>query len=135
MSALIASGAGARIFSFETVVKYSLTSETSTQAWCSKCHKYQPTVQKKKILRLPHLLSLNCQLDKQVQTAVPQPQTPTPLSQCCCLPFLLSPLSVGALNVTALPFSKMHCYYLAVRATLLYYFHASFVQSNSDKRK
>ena len=128
MSALIASGAGARIFSFETVVKYSLTSETSTQAWCSKCHKYQPTVQKKKILRLPHLLSLNCQLDKQVQTAVPQPQTLPPPS------FLLSPLSVGALNATAIPFSKINCYYLAVRATILYYFHASFVQSNSDKR-
>ena len=62
-------GPGPRIISFENVVKYSLTSENSTQAWCSKCHKYQPTVQKKKILKMPHLLSLNCQLDKQREVA------------------------------------------------------------------
>ena len=62
---LFSSGSTSKIFSFEEVVKYSLTSESTTQSWCNKCHKFQPTSQRKKTLELPELLSLNCQLDKQ----------------------------------------------------------------------
>ena len=66
---LFSSGSQPKIYSFEEVVKYSLTNESTTQSWCNKCHKFQPTCQKKKTSELPELLSLNCQLDKPRETS------------------------------------------------------------------
>ncbi|KAI9141298.1 ubiquitin carboxyl-terminal hydrolase-domain-containing protein [Paraphysoderma sedebokerense] len=45
---------------FESLLQLSLTREYQTKAWCSKCQKYQSTVQSKRMLSLPSMLNINC---------------------------------------------------------------------------
>lgn len=48
---------------FAEVLKRSLCLEQTTQAWCEKCEKYQPTTQSRKLKNLPDILAINCGMD------------------------------------------------------------------------
>lgn len=54
-----------KIVPFDDVVCSSLCPDQSTQAWCERCKKYQPTSQRRTLRTLPHVLSLNAGMDNQ----------------------------------------------------------------------
>jgi len=49
--------------SFESVLLSSLCREQSMQAWCEQCSRYQPTVQIRKVKKLPDILAFNCGME------------------------------------------------------------------------
>ncbi|XP_048584798.1 PAN2-PAN3 deadenylation complex catalytic subunit PAN2 isoform X2 [Nematostella vectensis] len=51
--------------SFESIIEATLCREQSMQAWCDKCGRYQPTVQSRKVTRLPDVLALNCHVEQE----------------------------------------------------------------------
>jgi len=48
---------------FEEIVCASLCPDQTTPAWCDKCKKYQTTRQTRNLVSLPHILSLNTNVD------------------------------------------------------------------------
>lgn len=55
--------------SFSEVLEWSIAGSQVTPAWCEPCHKFQPTLQERKVQSLPVILTMNCgnnsDLDKQ----------------------------------------------------------------------
>ncbi|XP_073238938.1 PAN2-PAN3 deadenylation complex catalytic subunit PAN2-like [Porites lutea] len=49
--------------SFESVLLASMCREQSMQAWCEQCSRYQPTVQTRKVKKLPDILAFNCGME------------------------------------------------------------------------
>ncbi|KAJ7336670.1 poly(A)-specific ribonuclease [Desmophyllum pertusum] len=49
--------------SFESVLMSSMCREQSMQAWCDHCSRYQPTVQIRKVKKLPDILAFNCGME------------------------------------------------------------------------
>ena len=50
---------------FTSVLARSLTPEKFTPAWCDNCQKFTPTLQLRKLTKLPQILALNCGLEAQ----------------------------------------------------------------------
>ncbi|XP_033221398.1 PAN2-PAN3 deadenylation complex catalytic subunit PAN2 isoform X2 [Belonocnema kinseyi] len=50
---------------FTSVLAKSMTPEKVTPAWCETCQKYAPTLQLRRLTKLPQILALNCGLDTQ----------------------------------------------------------------------
>ncbi|XP_043271434.1 PAN2-PAN3 deadenylation complex catalytic subunit PAN2 isoform X2 [Venturia canescens] len=48
---------------FTKVLAHSLRPEKITPAWCDNCQKFAPTLQSRKLTKLPQVLALNCGLD------------------------------------------------------------------------
>lgn len=49
--------------SFESVLLSSMCREQSMQAWCEQCSRYQPTIQTRKVKKLPDILVFNCGME------------------------------------------------------------------------
>lgn len=52
-----------KFYEFVELLRRSICLDQSTQAWCEVCEKYQPTVQTRKLRRLPDVLVINCQVN------------------------------------------------------------------------
>lgn len=48
---------------FTKILARSLNPEKVTPAWCDNCQKFNPTLQSRRITKLPQILALNCGLD------------------------------------------------------------------------
>ncbi|KAF7994563.1 hypothetical protein HCN44_004035 [Aphidius gifuensis] len=48
---------------FTKILSRSLNPEKVTPAWCENCQKFNPTLQSRRITKLPQILALNCGLD------------------------------------------------------------------------
>ncbi|CAH1395057.1 unnamed protein product [Nezara viridula] len=46
--------------SFSEVLEWSVGGSQVTPAWCEPCHKFQPTLQQRKVQSLPPILTMNC---------------------------------------------------------------------------
>jgi PAB-dependent poly(A)-specific ribonuclease subunit 2 len=49
---------------FSTVIQSSICSEQFTHAWCAQCGKFKGVIQKRKLLSLPQVLSLNTPIER-----------------------------------------------------------------------
>ncbi|XP_014242212.1 PAN2-PAN3 deadenylation complex catalytic subunit PAN2 isoform X2 [Cimex lectularius] len=49
-----------RDVSFAEIIEGSVGGSQVTPAWCEPCHKFQPTLQERKVKTLPPILSVNC---------------------------------------------------------------------------
>ena len=76
------------VYPFTKLLQESIMRKQTTQAWCDKCQKYQTAGQLRKIVSLPDVLAINCQLDhakdiefwkKQQELSEPSNQIPVPL--------------------------------------------------------
>ncbi|XP_011300484.1 PAB-dependent poly(A)-specific ribonuclease subunit PAN2 isoform X2 [Fopius arisanus] len=59
---------------FTKILARSLKPEKVTPAWCDGCQKFSPTLQSRRITKLPKILALNCGLDSQQEKAFWQSQ-------------------------------------------------------------
>lgn len=55
---------------FTKVLARSLRPEKITPAWCDICKKFAPTLESRRLTKLPQILALNCGLDNQQVNAV-----------------------------------------------------------------
>merc|ERR1712226_794299 len=51
------------VYPFTQLLQESIMRKQNTQAWCDKCQKYQNSKQFRKIVSLPDVLTINCQLE------------------------------------------------------------------------
>lgn len=59
---------------FTKILARSLKPEKVTPAWCDGCQKFSPTLQSRRITKLPKILALNCGLDSQQEKSFWQSQ-------------------------------------------------------------
>ncbi|XP_026294129.1 PAN2-PAN3 deadenylation complex catalytic subunit PAN2 isoform X1 [Frankliniella occidentalis] len=62
-------------YTFGQILGQSLCPEQVTPAWCDSCDRFQPTKQSRGLKQLPHILSINCNLDNPKDKAFWQTQT------------------------------------------------------------